>query len=114
MKQSRIVNVRYQVDGLRFDAAIDCDWEMHAYDESIISDSLTPIELYCFDNPDWDIRMVYQDANIARTSKDVNQQQVPHPRYDITRYTAADFDHIIQETKKWISEMKEYDNGTDE
>ena len=27
----RVVNLRYMVDGLHFDAAIDCDWTLHCY-----------------------------------------------------------------------------------
>ena len=31
---TRVVNVRYIVDGLHFDAAIDCNWQLHCYNES--------------------------------------------------------------------------------
>ena len=56
---SRIVNIKYRCCGYNFDAAVDCDWELHCYDEK--SNDVTPIELYNLDEPDWDIRMVYQE-----------------------------------------------------
>lgn len=60
---SRIVNIRYRCCGLNFDAAVDCDWELHFYGDEKKAD-VTPIELFCFDNTDWGVRMIYQ--------KDVN------------------------------------------
>ena len=43
-------------------AAIDCNWQLHAYGESPeVMKKRVPIELYCFDHQDWDIRMLYQD-----------------------------------------------------
>ena len=44
------------VCGLHFDAAIDCDWTLHCYGER--EKDVTPIELYCFDHTEWDIRMM--------------------------------------------------------
>lgn len=86
-------NLRYEIDGLHFDAAVDINWEMHAYDEERYKEenwkNTTAIELYCFDRPDWDIRMIYQSTknNLCRTF--VNIQ------------------NIFDETKKWIEEMKD-------
>ena len=56
---SRIVNIKYRCCGYYFDAAVDCDWELHCYDEK--HNDVTPIELYNLNEPDWDIRMVYQE-----------------------------------------------------
>lgn len=101
MKHSRIVNLRYTLDGLRFDAAIDCDWTMHAYDIFHEKESdVTPIELYCFDRPEWDIRMLYH--------KEKNEQQkaLNYQISEITWGTCADMDEILEETRKWIEENK--------
>lgn len=91
---SRIVNIRYKVKGLRFDAAVDCDWCLHAYGfgEDTPKDE-TPIELYCFDHPDWDIRMVYQ--------KEENDRQLDG---GFIHHTCVDFGVIMKETRKWIKE----------
>lgn len=101
-KYNRIVNLSYVVDGLHFDAAIDCDWELHAYgifgkdkcDE-------TPIELYCIDHPEWDIRMMYHKEPDGRRT---NDQQG-----DVNWYlhTAVDMEEIIAETKAWIREIEQ-------
>ena len=53
---SRIINIKYRCCGYNFDAAVDCDWELHCYEEK--RNDITPIELYNLDE-DWDIRMVY-------------------------------------------------------
>ena len=105
---NRIVNIRYFVGGLRFDAAIDCDWRMHSYDQSSEEkEKYTPIELYCFDKPDWGIRMIYQDKTIADTSGSVNEQQRNHKHFvadSIILSTICNFDNILEETKKWIED----------
>jgi hypothetical protein len=93
MKNKRIVNIRFMCCGLRFDAAIDCDWELHCYKE--IEHNVTPIELYCFDKPEWDIRMMYLNER--------NDQQT----YQLGLfYTCADMDKIKAEARKWVREMK--------
>lgn len=114
---NRVINVRFQVDGLHFDAAIDSDWQMHAYDafmqdfDSSIEnkESKTPIEVYCFDHPEWDILMIYQDQKDAESRNPVNPQQESYANrpFSSTLYTACNFDKIIEETKKWIEENKE-------
>lgn len=95
-KSSRVVNIRYKVNGLRFDAAVDCDWVLHCYGfgEDTPKDE-TPIELYCFDRPEWDIRMIYH--------KERNDQQ---DAYGGIFNTCADMDEIKTETRKWVREMK--------
>jgi hypothetical protein len=117
VKRYRIVNIRFELDGLHFDAAVDCDWQMHAYrafmhdfDSSVKNkESKTPIEVYCFDHPEWDVLMVYQDKDDVNSNDPVNQQQesVDKYRFDTTIHTSCDFDKIIQETKKWIERNKD-------
>ena len=113
----RIINIRFQLDGLNFDAAVDPDWKMHAYKVFMADDadlttkgkeSKTPIEVYCFDHPEWDILMLYQTKEEANADP-VNEQQdnVETRMFDRTLHTACDFDKIIQETKKWIEENKD-------
>lgn len=91
--KANIININFNLNGLHFDAAVDVNWEMHAYDEEQYEEENwsknTAIELYCFDNPDWDIKMIYQKAT--------NNEY----------HTLVDFDNIIEETKKWIKQMSE-------
>ena len=91
-----IVNINFELDSLHFDAAIDINWEMHAYGEEQYEEENwsknTAIELYCFDNPDWDIKMIYQTLNNSKNT---------------TLRTIVDFDNIIKETKEWIEQMSE-------
>lgn len=94
---TRVVNVRYTVNGLYFDAAIDCDWQLHAYEES--PDEMkkkVPIELYCFDHQGWGIRMLYQDL--------LNDQPTRTGEY-FMQHTEVQWEGIIEGTKKWIEEM---------
>jgi len=90
---SRIVNIKYRCCGYNFDAAVDCDWELHCYDKK--RDDVTPIELYNLDEPDWDIRMVYQEKR--------NDQR--EERYAIN-HTGVDWNNLIKETRKWVREMR--------
>jgi hypothetical protein len=87
--------------GLHFDAAIDCDWTLHCYDE--IEHNVTPIELYCFDRPEWDIRMMYH--------KERNDQQTYK---DGLFCTCANMDAIKAEARKWVREMKRKQKDCDE
>ena len=69
---TRIVNVRYTVNGLHFDAAIDCNWQLHAYEESPeVMKKRVPIELYCFDHLEWDINM---EEIIEETKKWIEEE----------------------------------------
>lgn len=99
MKHNRIVNLRYTLDGLRFDAAIDCDWTMHIYNN--VKSNTTPIELYCFDHPEWDIHMMYYEE------KNEQQKELHCDVREITLSTCVDMDKILEETQKWIKECKE-------
>ena len=83
---SRIVNIKYRCCGYNFDAAVDCDWELHCYDEK--PNDVTPIELYNLDE-DWDIHMVYQKV-----------------KYNDSTHTRVDWDNLIKETRKWVREMR--------
>lgn len=89
---SRIVNIGYRCCGYNFDAAVDCDWELHCYDEK--RDDVTPIELYNLDE-DWDIRMIYQDK---RNDQSVRPRAINH--------TVVDWDNLLKETRKWVREMR--------
>ena len=88
-----LVNIRYTVDNLHFDAAVDINWELHAYEDSAYEEEnwskTTAIEIYCLDNTDWDIKMIYQGA--------INSMN----------HTFVDFENLVEETKKWIKEMTE-------
>lgn len=92
-KSSRVVNIRYKVKGLHFDAAVDCDWQLHAYSEE--EKNVTPIELYCFDHEEWDIRMMYY--------KERNEQQGEYSE-GLLLNSCVDFQAILKETRKWIKE----------
>lgn len=95
-KTSRVVNIRYKVNGLRFDAAVDCDWQMHIYGfgKDTPKDE-TPIELYCFDHKEWDVRMMYH--------KERNDQQDTYID-GLVLHSLVDFQEILKETRKWIKE----------
>ena len=54
-----------------------------------------PIELYCFDHQEWDIRMLYQDLP--------NDQPTRAGEYYM-QHTEVQWEGIIEETKKWIEE----------
>lgn len=87
---TRIVNIKYRCCGYKFDAAVDCDWELHCYDEK--RNDITPIELYNLDEPEWDIHMIYQPGR-----NDQNQHYA---------HTEVDWDNLIKETRKWVREMR--------
>ena len=89
---SRIVNISYRCCGYNFDAAVDCDWELHCYDEK--RNDVTLIELYNLEE-DWDIRMIYQK----------NQNDHNKSEYAIN-HTVVDWDNLIKETRKWVREMR--------
>ena len=89
---ARIVNIKYRCCGYNFDAAVDCDWELHCYDEK--RNDVTPIELFNLDE-DWDIRMIYQ-------SKRNDQLERPYA----LNHTEVDWDNLIKETRRWVREMR--------
>jgi len=97
----RVVNLRYMVDGLHFDAAIDCDWTLHFYGlECQDRQNETPIELFCFDNPEWDIRMIFH-----KEPEHITNDQQRETTFGGIYNTCANFDEILEETKAWIKEM---------
>ena len=86
------------MNGLHFDAAIDCNWQLHAYDESPdMMRKRVPIELYCFDHTEWDIKMLYQDLPNDQPTRLNGEYYMQH--------TEVQWEEIIEETKKWIEEM---------
>lgn len=89
---SRIVNIKYRCCGYNFDAAVDCNWELHCYDEK--RNDVTPIELYNLDE-DWDIRMIYQKK---RNDQNKSEYAINH--------TEVDWDNLLKETRKWVREMR--------
>ena len=92
MEEKRIVNIRYTCCGLLFDAAIDCDFALHYYGFSPNDkEAITPIELYCLDRTDWDIKMIYQD--------NTNQHN------DVYNHTFVEWENIMLETRSWVEEM---------
>lgn len=94
---TRVINVRYTVNGLHFDAAIDCNWQLHAYGESPeVMKKRVPIELFCFDHTEWDIRMLYQDLPNHQPTRINGEYFMQH--------TEVQWEGIIEETKKWIEE----------
>lgn len=88
----RVVNLKYTVGGLKFDAAIDCDWCLHDYGGK--EEGEVPIEIYCLDRKDWDVRVFFQHLG-----NDLNGYGV--------YYTAVDLEDIIKKTKEWIKDMRE-------
>lgn len=92
MEEKRVVNIRYTCCGLLFDAAIDCDFALHYYGFSPDDkEAIIPIELYCLDRTDWDIKMIYQDK--------INQHNVGY------NHTFVDWENIMLETRSWVEEM---------
>ena len=92
----RIVNCRFICCGLHFDAAIDCDWELHCYEEEEKRNDVTPIELYCFDKPEWDVRMMFH--------KERNEQQRANNGFMYS--SCVDIDAIKKEARQWVREMR--------
>ena len=95
---TRVVNCNFTLDGLHFDAAIDINWQMHAYGVFDVEESedVCPVELYCYDHKEWDIKVLYL--------KSKNPQ--PKPLEPRLLFTVIDWDEIIAGTKEWIEEMK--------
>lgn len=98
---SRIVNLRFSVRGLSFDAAIDCDWKLHCYSEfsQVSRKNIVPIELYCLDMPDWDIKMLFLKGD----NDNVCQSSEPY----LLLHTSCEFSEIMEGAKEWITEMTE-------
>lgn len=92
-RRLNLVNIRYTVDNLHFDAAVDINWKLHAYEDSASEEEnwskTTAIEIYCLDNTDWDIKMIYQGT--------INS----------ISHIFVDFENLIEETKEWIKQMSE-------
>lgn len=86
----RIINIRFKCCGYNFDAAVDCDWFLHFYEEK--RGDVIPIELFNFDEPDWDVRVIYQKGR-----NDQNEEY---------GHTVVDWSNLIAEARKWVRQMK--------
>ena len=95
---ARIVNIKYKCCGLYFDAAIDCDWDMHGYGASK-SENEVAIELYCIDRREWDVHMVYQQGRN-------DQNNMPY----VINHTDVDWENLMKETRKWVKAMRKHNN----
>ena len=99
----RIVNVNFTCEGLRFDAAIDCD---NALRESLfmkylpeeISEYRTNIELYCFDIPQWGVRFIHYEGEPGVVVNDKASDVFGH------YHTVCDMDEIMKAAHEWIAE----------
>ena len=105
MKTHRLINIRYTAEGYRFDAAVDINYCLHAYVDTDSEKMYTiPIELYNFDKPEWDIKVIYL------TKEDfANQEDLVGPINELDNaicHSFICFDFILKETKKWIKENK--------
>lgn len=64
-----IINLRYELSGMHFDAAIDYGKVLHSY--PFAQEQTLPIELYNLDKPEWDIQMLFVDSSKAVELKDI-------------------------------------------
>lgn len=97
---ARIVNIGYKCCGLFFDAAIDCDWVLHDYPQDTFNrEATTPIELYCLDKENWDVRMIYQP-----------NRNTQYKEERLHNHTFVDWDLVMKETRKWVREMRNKQN----
>lgn len=76
-----IVNVRYTVGSLHFDAAIDYGHVLHPYTYG--QSQMLPVELYCLDHEDWDIEMMFFADGVV------------------------DWNKVVERTTQWVNEMIE-------
>ena len=105
---NRIVNIRIKVYKYMFDAAIDCNWTLHAYSQNIEEQQLeVPIELYNL-TEDWDINVIYCAAKDIEffDSKD-NTAYINFPN-SICCHTFISEQFIRKEIKKWIAENNKW------
>ena len=83
-----ITNIKYTVDGMLFDAAVDWNWQLHCYSSEEFEidrhNGVLPIELYNCSKREWDIKMIYQE----------------------NRKGGVNFDFILKETQEWIEEQR--------
>lgn len=89
---ARIVNIRYRCCGYNFDAAVDCDYQLHCYAHEY--DDKVVVELYCFDHPEWDVYWFFYDGQ--------NDQR--KDRFAIN-HSVVDMGVIKSETRKWVKQM---------
>lgn len=58
-----VVNYRFEINGMHFDAAIDFEYQLHPYTGE--ARKMLPVELYNLDL-DWDIKMSYFDNSFRK------------------------------------------------
>lgn len=97
LQESRIINMRMKVCGHMIDAAIDCDYVLHCYGEYIRRENTVAVELYCFDQPDWDVEVVYFEG--------VNNQAKGDGVGHILR-TVVDIEDIRRAARQWVRRME--------
>lgn len=91
MKLHKITNLRFNIEGYNIDAAVDNDWFLHCYTEdAFFKQHHTAIELYNFDKPEWDVKVIFLEGNLNDSI-----------------HTIVDIESLIQEIKTWIKEMKD-------
>lgn len=101
---NRIVNLRIKVYKYIFDAAIDCNWILHAYAQDAEEQQFeVPIELYNL-TKNWDINVVYC------TNKDIgfyHSKRINFPNSSLC-HTFVSEQIIRKEIKKWIAQNNEW------
>ena len=92
----RVLNLQVYYGTLEFDAAIDINWQLHVYgdaDEEFRKRHI-PVEFYCADHPEWDVKVVYMDGD--------NPQSMDLPA---TMFSRLDFPSIFKELGQWVAAM---------
>ena len=64
-----IINLRYEFNGMHFDAAIDYGRILYSYTN--VPQNMLPIELYNLDRPEWDIQMMFVEKDSSIELKDI-------------------------------------------
>ena len=59
MENHKLANLKYSVDGMEFDAAIDIHRILHAYND--MPKNVVPVEIYCISHSEWDIWVFYSE-----------------------------------------------------
>ena len=108
MNTNRIINLRIKVWKYLFDAAIDCNYALHAYDyfpnEQIEN---VPIELYnC--NGDQDVKVIF---NSKKELQKIDPNWTADKINELNSYICHTFvseNFIRNEIKKWIAENNKW------
>lgn len=105
---NRIVNLRIKVYKYIFDAAIDCNWALHAYSQNTKEKQFeVPIELYNL-TKDWDINVVYCEAkDIELFDSKYDPRYINFPN-SVMCHTFVSEQFICKEIKKWIAQNNKW------